>query len=161
MHELKQNGQELHRSTWKNSLSAISIHQLQDRLDHAEKSGDVPFSDFNDVEMVHWFLQRREHLNQQYDRSSRSTLAYERELIQFIEQLLTYSVEIHLDLEKIVDGSLFKSLSTRHIRRYQEWLSEKSPYVLTKGAYSVATLSRKTTIIKSFSKVPVPSRLYH
>ncbi|MDV7766589.1 hypothetical protein [Peribacillus sp. CSMR9] len=31
-------------------------------------------------------------------------------------------------------------------------VSEKSPYVLTKGAYSVATLSRKTTIIKSFLK---------
>ncbi|MDF9761623.1 integrase [Peribacillus simplex] len=55
-------------------------------------------------------------------------------------------------MEKVVEVSLFKSLSSRHIRRYQEWLSEKSPYVLTKGAYSVATLSRKTTIIKSFLK---------
>ncbi|MGE7768176.1 tyrosine-type recombinase/integrase [Peribacillus sp. NPDC096540] len=55
-------------------------------------------------------------------------------------------------MEKVVEGSLFKSLSSRHIRRYQEWLSEKSPYVLIKGAYSVTTLSRKTTIIKSFLK---------
>ena len=150
MHELKENARELQRSTWKNSLSSISIPQLQERLDHAEKYGQVPFSDFSDVEMLQWFLHRREHLNQQHDKSPRTVQAYERELIQFIEQLLTYSVEINLDLEQIVDGSLFKSLSTRHIRRYQEWLSEKSPYVLTKGAYSVATLSRKTTIIKSF-----------
>ncbi|MDW7617201.1 hypothetical protein SC499_21595 [Peribacillus simplex] len=55
-------------------------------------------------------------------------------------------------MEKVVEGSLFKSLSSGHIRRYQEWLLEKSPYVLTKEAYSVATLSRKTTIIKSFLK---------
>ena len=46
-------------------------------------------------------------------------------------------------------GFLFKSLSTRHIRRYQEWLSKK-PLCLNKRAYSAATLSRKTTIIKSF-----------
>ena len=150
MHELKENARELQRSTGKNSLSSISIPQLQERLDHAEKYGQVPFSDFSDVEILQWFLHRREHLNQQHDKSPRTVQAYERELIQFIEQLLTYSVEINLDLEQIVDGSLFKSLSTRHIRRYQEWLSEKSPYVLAKGAYSVATLSRKTTIIKSF-----------
>ncbi len=29
-------------------------------------------------------------------------------------------------------------------------IREKSPYVLSKGAYSVAALSRKTTIIKNF-----------
>ncbi|KRF67557.1 hypothetical protein ASG99_14715 [Bacillus sp. Soil768D1] len=102
--------------------------------------------------MVKWFLQRGEHLKRQHEKATRTVQAYERELIQFIEQLVTYSVEINLDLEKVVAGSLFKSLSTRHIRGYQEWLSEKSPYVLTKGAYSVATLSRKTTIIQSFLK---------
>ena len=82
----------------KNSLSSISIPQLQERLDHAEKYGQVPFSDFSDVEMLQWFLHRREHLKQQHDKSPRTVQAYERELIQFIEQLLTYSVEINLDL---------------------------------------------------------------
>ncbi|MBO0997468.1 tyrosine-type recombinase/integrase [Bacillus sp. SD075] len=101
------------------------------------------------MEILQWFLHRGVHLQQQHE--VRPTVqAYERELIQFIEQLLTYSIEIHFGVENIIDGSPFKSFSTRHIRRYQEWLSEKRPYVLTKGAYSVATLSRKTTIIKSF-----------
>ncbi|MBK5458027.1 tyrosine-type recombinase/integrase [Peribacillus sp. TH27] len=152
MHELIEKTKEIQSFAWKNSLSDISINTLQERLDATEKNGKDPFSDFSDVDMLQWFLQRREHLKQQHEKSTRTVQAYERELIQFIEQLLTYSVEIHVDLEKVVDGSLFKSLSTRHIRRYQEWLSEKSPYVLKKGAYSVATLSRKTTIIKSFLK---------
>ncbi|CRH88654.1 putative site-specific recombinase [Chlamydia trachomatis] len=133
-------------------MSDISIHTLQERLDTAEKDGHHPFSDFNDIDMLQWYLHRREHLKRQHEKSTRTVQSYERELTQFIEQLLTYSVEISIDLEKVVEGSLFKSLSTRHIRRYQEWLSENSPYVLTKGAYSVATLSRKTTIIKSFLK---------
>ncbi|MFE4898691.1 integrase, partial [Peribacillus butanolivorans] len=125
MHELIEKTKELQSSAWKKSLSDISIHTLQERLDTTEKNGHKPFSDFSDVDMLQWFLQRREHLKQQHEKSTRTVQAYERELIQFIEQLLTYSVEIHVDLEKVVDGSLFKSLSTRHIRRYQEWLSEK------------------------------------
>ncbi|WP_260288684.1 tyrosine-type recombinase/integrase [Peribacillus aracenensis] len=152
MHELIVKTKGLQSSAWKKSLSDISIHTLQERLDTAEKNGHDPFSNFSDVDMLQWFLHRREHLKQQHEKSTRTVQAYERELLQFIEQVLTYSVEINVDFEKVADGSLFKSLSTRHIRRYQEWLSEKSPYVLTKGAYSVATLSRKTTIIKNFLK---------
>lgn len=152
MHELIEKTKELQKNAWKNNLLSTSIHSLQARLDSAEKNGQRPFSDFNDIEIVQWYLHRREHLEQQHEKSTRTVQAYERELIQFIEQLLTYSLEINIDLEKIAEGSLFKSLSTRHIRKYQEWLSERSPYVLTKGAYSVATLSRKTTIIKSFLK---------
>ncbi|WP_260398853.1 hypothetical protein [Peribacillus simplex] len=60
-------------------------------------------------------------------------------------------------MEKVVEGSLFKSLSSRHIPRYKEWLSEKSPYVLIKGTYTVSALSSKTTIIKSFLKFLVES----
>ena len=53
-------------------------------------------------------------------------------------------------MDYIIEGSLFKSLSPRHIRRYQEWLAERSPYVQKNGSYSPATLARKTTIIKNF-----------
>lgn len=152
MHELIEKTKELQSSAWKKNLLDTSIHTLQERLDSAEKNGQKPFSDFNDLEILQWYLHRREHLEQRHEKSQRTVKSYERELIQFIDQLLTYSVEIKLDLVKVVEGSLFKSLSTRHIRRYQEWLSERSPYVLTKGPYSIATLSRKTTIIKSFFK---------
>ncbi|MCK1995345.1 tyrosine-type recombinase/integrase [Peribacillus muralis] len=152
MYELVAKTKDLQIRAWKKNLSDISIHTLQERLDTSEKNGQDPFINFSDVDMLQWFLQRREHLNQKHEKSTRTIQAYEQELLQFIVQLLTYSTEIDIDLEKVVDGSLFKSLSPRHIRRYQVWLSEKSPYVVTKGAYSVATLSRKTTIIKRFLK---------
>ncbi|MFB7642883.1 hypothetical protein [Peribacillus butanolivorans] len=118
MHELIEKTKELQSSAWKKSLSEISIHKLQERLDTTEKNGHNPFSDFSDVEMLQWFLQRREHLKRQHENATRTVQAYERELIQFIEQFVTYSVEIHVDLEKFMDGSLIKSLSTRQIRRY-------------------------------------------
>ncbi|MCQ6282361.1 tyrosine-type recombinase/integrase [Bacillus sp. EB600] len=123
---------------------------LRERLDLAEKNQEKPFEDFSDVEMVQWFLYRKEHLDRQHDKSSRTIKEYERELIQFIEQLIQYSGEIDVDMDDIIEGSLFKSLSPRHIRRYQEWLAERSPYVQKKGPYSAATLARKTTIMKNF-----------
>ena len=100
--------------------------------------------------MIQWFLYRKEHLDRQHDRSSKTIKEYERELTQFVEQLVRYSEEIDVDIEQIIAGSLFKSLSPRHIRRYQEWLAERSPYVQKNGSYSPATLARKTTIIKTF-----------
>ena len=116
----------------------------------AEKNQEQPFTDFSDVEMIQWFLNRKEHLDQQHDKSSRTIKEYERELTQFVEQLVQYSKEIDVDIDFIIEGSLFKSLSPRHIRRYQEWLAERSPYVQKNGSYSSATLARKTTIIKNF-----------
>lgn len=136
---------------WKKKIrDSASLQLLQERLDLTEKNQEQPFADFSDVEMIQWFLYRKEHLNQQHDKSSRTIKEYERELIQFVEQLIQYSKEIDIYMDHIIEGSLFKSLSPRHIRRYQEWLAERSPYVQKNGSYSPATLARKTTIIKNF-----------
>ncbi|WP_338657349.1 integrase (plasmid) [Sporosarcina psychrophila] len=127
-----------------------TLPDLQNRLDEAEKSGQPNFHDFTDLEMMKYFLYKRRHLNQANDRTLATVREYERELVLFIEQLLSHSAEIDLDVTYIIEGSLFKSLQSRHLRRYQEWLATKSPYVLKKGSYSPATLERKTTIIKAF-----------
>ena len=130
--------------------TVLPFHLLQERLDLAEKNQEKQFADFSDVEMIQWFLYRKEHLDRQHDKSLRTIKEYERELTQFVEQLVRYSEEIDIDMDYIIEGSLFKSLSPRHIRRYQEWLAERSPYVQKNGSYSPATLARKTTIIKNF-----------
>lgn len=136
---------------WKGSLGDPStIPLLQERLDYAEKYRQKAFSDFTDVEMMSWFLHGRKHLDKENDKSQRTINEYKRELAQFVDQLVKFAKEINLDVDQIIDGSLFKSLSPRHIRRYQEWLKEESPYVKKAGAYSPATLARKTTIIKNF-----------
>lgn len=127
-----------------------TLPTLQNRLDEAEKNGQPAFHDFTDVEMMKWFLYERRHLNEKNDRTERTVREYERELLLFIEQLFTYSLEIGIDMAYIIEGSLFKSFQSRHLRRYQEWLATKSPHVLKKGSYSPATLERKTTIIKAF-----------
>ncbi|MEH7484413.1 tyrosine-type recombinase/integrase [Neobacillus drentensis] len=136
---------------WKKKIKdSSSIPLLQEQLDLAEKNQEKQFSDFSDVEMIQWFLYRQEHLNRQHDKSPRTIKEYGREITQFVEQLVQFSREIDVDIENIIESSLFKSISPRHIRRYQEWLANRSPYVQKKGLYSQATLARKTTIIKNF-----------
>jgi len=135
----------------KNELRNIStLPALQNSLDEAEKNGQPAFHDFKDSDMMKWFLYERRHLNQENDRTKRTVREYERELLLFIEQLFTYSADIDVDVAYIIEGSLFKSLQSRHLRRYQEWLATQSPHVIRNGPYSPATLERKTTILKAF-----------
>lgn len=123
---------------------------LQNRLDQAEKCKERAFHDFSDVEMIQWFLYERKHLHRQNDRTEGTIREYQRELMMFVEQVFNYAAEIGVDIDYIMEGSLFKSLESRHLRRYQEWLATESEYVKKHGAYSPATLERKTTILKSF-----------
>lgn len=133
-------------------MTALLVN-LQEKLDQAERSQLTPFSDFNDAEMIIWFLYQSEYLLKEQARSNRTIREYEKELNQFIEYLMKYHNEMGLDV--VWSESFFRSLAPRHIRLYQEWLRENSPYVKSqrakgKSGYSVATLTRKTTIIKQF-----------
>ena len=133
------------------NLKELSIlPTLQNQLDQAEKEGVSAFHDFTDLDMMKWFLYERRHLNRENDRTEGTIIEYRRELTMFVEQVLGYSLEIGVDIDTIIEESLFKSLQSRHLRRYQEWLATESPYVQEKGPYSPATLERKTTIIKAF-----------
>ena len=86
---------DLQVSEWKNKIKdRSSLPLLQERLDLAEKNQKKPFMDFSDVEMIQWFLYRKEHLNRQHDKSQRTINEYERELTQFVELLVRYSEEI-------------------------------------------------------------------
>lgn len=123
---------------------------LQQRIDEAEKDGRELFSEFNDLEMLQWFLLKQEHLDETKDKSPRTREEYKRDLVQFVKYLVEYQEEIGVDITEVREGSLFKSLDERHIRRYQEWLATKSPYVKRHGSYSPYTLARKTTVLRNF-----------
>lgn len=128
----------------------FSLAELQEKIDAAEKAKQNPFREFDDVEILLWYIHEQKHADAKNDRSARTRTEYENELRLFIEHLLTYGSEIGIDLDAIEEGSLFKSLAPRHLRRYQEWLTKESPHVQKGKVYSPATISRKTTILKSF-----------
>lgn len=123
---------------------------LRKRIDQAEIEEINAFSYFNDLDMMYWFLYDNKHMDEDDERTSRSTLAYKRELEQFCSYLTKYALEIDVDIQNLVDSSLFKSLQPRHLLRYQEWLKHSSPYIKSGKKYSKATLERKMTIIRMF-----------
>lgn len=131
-------------------LPQLSLGELQQKIDAAEKGKQNPFRDFDDVEMLMWYIHEQKHADTKNDRSARTRKEYENELRLFIGQVLHRGAEIGIDIEQVEAGSLFKSLAPRHLRRYQEWLMNESPHVQKRGAYSPATIARKTTILKSF-----------
>ncbi|MFY3793301.1 hypothetical protein ACOQFO_16640 [Ureibacillus sp. MALMAid1270] len=102
---------------------------LQRRLENAQRHQTEDFAEFSDMDMIQWFLYSSKHLDKTRDRTSRSTAVYKRELEQFCSYITNYAVEIGIDINEIKEGSLFKSLLPYHIRLYQEWLINNSPYV--------------------------------
>jgi len=122
----------------------------QEKKDAAEKEKRNQFEDVSDIEMLAWYIHEQKHTNKKNEHADRTKKKYERELSRFIHQLLAHSEAIDIDIDEIREQSLFKSLESRHLRRYQEWLMTESPYVQERGPYSPATISRKTTVLKSF-----------
>lgn len=128
----------------------IFAYRTATEKNHAEKNRDQPFSGFDDREMMYWYIHEKRYTDERNERSLRTKREYEQELLTFIKQLMNHSVEIGLDIDSVTDRSLFKSLESRHLRRWQEWLVNSSPYVNAGKIYSAATIARKTTIIRSF-----------
>lgn len=151
------------------------MQYLLNLTEQSEANNMPRFDQFTDRDMVMWYLYHSKQLFSNRGRSNRSTLKYKAEIEQFLNYLLLYSEEIGIDIGEIKDGSLFKSLQPRHIRRYQEWLATNSPYVKKKKdkkvsqelqeqeavGYSIATLERKTTILKGFFKQLYENKYIH
>ncbi|OLN21388.1 integrase [Domibacillus antri] len=125
------------------------ILNLTERQEQAEREGKPDFTYFDDRDMLHYYLYQEKNINSNANRSQRTIKEYEKELRMMVKQLLEIAPLVHRDMV-LVDGSLFKSLEKRHIRRYQKWVAEESPYAVRNGGYSPATMERKTFIWKSF-----------
>ncbi|RKJ75042.1 integrase [Butyricicoccus sp. 1XD8-22] len=130
--------------------SVTYLHELRELLDQAERNQTNNFANFSDLDMIYWFLYEEKHVDENDERSERSTISYKSELEQFCTYLVRYAADIGIDIKGLKEGSLFKSLQPRHLLRYQEWLEESSPYVQQGKNYSKATLERKTTVLRMF-----------
>ncbi|MEB7773578.1 tyrosine-type recombinase/integrase [Kurthia gibsonii] len=123
---------------------------LQLQQDNNEKKKMNQFEGFSDIDMLFWYIHQQKHLDKSKENSKRTKTEYTRELKQFISHLLKYGQEMQLDIEVDMSESILKHIESRHLRKYQEWLATSSPYIKAGRSYSPATLSRKTTILKSF-----------
>ncbi|NRD80967.1 tyrosine-type recombinase/integrase [Bacillus sp. BRMEA1] len=123
---------------------------LKEKLHQAEKEQRRKFHDFNDYEILYYYVHEQKNVDLKKNRKENTRKEYLRELLHFAKNITQYSNEMGIDIEEIKEGSLFKSLAPRHMTRFQEWMIEKAPKLIGKESYSPATISRKTAIIKDF-----------
>lgn len=126
----------------------LKDHLFTNMVDMIDENGTSDYSSFNDIEMLYFFVHQKKDMNENKNRKENSKKEYLRDLLIFYKQLMTHAEEFEISLEGF-DYKVLKRLTERHLRKYQGWLV-KAP--LGKGGkpYSVATLNRKATVIKSF-----------
>lgn len=124
--------------------------KLQNLQDQNERENKSTFEGFTDTDMLYWFIYKRKNIDVKKETSDRTKYEYNRELKQFIMNVIEHAAVIDLDIQMDETDSLLKNIEARHLRKYQEWLVNDSPHVLNKKPYSPASITRKTTIIKAF-----------
>lgn len=141
--------------TLTNQLLNDSLHnQLIDIID---EDGDEDYSLFNDMEMLYLYVHKKKDMNDKKNRGENTKKEYLRDLLLFYRQLIEQAEVIELSLDGFEQYQLFKQLTSRNLRKYQDWLKH-APLGKGKKPYSVATLSRKTVIIKGFLNFLFESR---
>ncbi|AND43193.1 MULTISPECIES: tyrosine-type recombinase/integrase [Cytobacillus] len=138
------------------TISSLVTYLLDDSLhkkmsDIIDKDGEANFSLFNDIEMIYYYAHQKKDLNEKKNRTENTKREYLRDLLLFYQQLLEQAELLEVEIRDVQEYRLLKNLTPRNMRKYQEWLKEAP---LGKGGkqYSVATLSRKTVVMRGFLK---------
>ncbi len=139
---------------------SLSIEKLQDgsyleklekKIDWAEMEHQYPYELFDDIEMIYYFVHHQKDQNKDGNRMDNTKKEYLRELLLLAQLIAVYQTDIGIDFPLFKEGSLFRNLKARHLRKFQEWYANKYPYIIGRNsAFSPATLSRKNVIWQMF-----------
>jgi integrase/recombinase XerD len=110
---------------------------------------DVGYQSFNDLEMIYLFVHKEKDINEQKNRSQDTKKEYLRDLLLFYKHLLEYGEKFEFNVINLDIHSVFKSLTPRTLRKYQQWI-KTAPLGKSGKPYAVSTLAKKFVIIKSF-----------
>ncbi len=132
-------------------VDARYVEDLELKKEENEKGEVNSFQSFSDLELIYYFVQKERDTDEKKNRKNKTKKDYIRELLFFYKKVLDYEESIRMEMENYSESSLLKLLRRRHLKRFQEWLSSE-PLGRNGKPYSVATLSKKTVIIKTFLK---------
>jgi integrase/recombinase XerD len=121
----------------------------RERIEEKEREDASVFPSLSDGEVLYLFLNQKRHIDEDKNRSETTKREYARDLLQFYKQLAENEGFMRKDVKGYIEGSFFKNVRKRHLRRYQEYLTTiQRPN--GKTGYAVSTRSRKITVLKSF-----------
>ncbi|MFC0273607.1 tyrosine-type recombinase/integrase [Metabacillus herbersteinensis] len=121
-------------------------YKMLDIIDYGDTED---YSGFNDLEMLYLFVHQEKDTDSKKNRTAATKKEYIRELLFFYRMFVENGDLFDFEVADLNIRSLIKEIRPRNIRKFQQWLKEAP---LGKGGktYSVATLAKKTVVIKAF-----------
>ncbi|QEL82811.1 site-specific integrase (plasmid) [Bacillus sp. JAS24-2] len=123
-----------------------------DKVEVAEKEGKSKYTYFSDLEVIYYFVHLQKDMDEKKNRKEDTKKSYISEILSFCQGMVQHAEEFELNEEEVQqNASLLKTLQPWHIRKYNSWLKQ-----VENGrngeTYAVATLAKKTVLIRSFLK---------
>ncbi|HDX9649032.1 TPA: site-specific integrase [Bacillus cereus] len=128
------------------------VDKLEEKMEVAEKEGKSKYTYLSDLEVIYHFVHLQKDMDEKKNRKEDTKKSYVSEILSFCQCMVQHAEEFELNGEEVQQNdSLLKTLQPWHIRKYNTWLKQVENG--RKGdTYAVATLAKKTVLIRSFLK---------
>ncbi|WP_305927785.1 tyrosine-type recombinase/integrase [Bacillus mycoides] len=128
------------------------INDVERKMEVAEKEGKGKYDFLSDLEVIYHFVHVQKDMDEKKNRKEDTKKTYVSEILSFCQCMVEHAEEFELNGEEVQQNtSLLKTLQPWHIRKYNSWLKQVENG-RNGDTYAVATLAKKTVLIRSFLK---------
>ncbi|KXY54728.1 hypothetical protein AT261_12750, partial [Bacillus cereus] len=128
------------------------VDMVEEKMGFAEKEGKSKYTYLSDLEVIYHFVHLQKDMDEKKNRKEDTKKSYISEILSFCQCMVQYAEEFELNGEEVrQNDSLLRTLQPWHIRKYNSWL-KKVENGRNGDTYAVATLAKKTVLIRSFLK---------
>ncbi|PHG69741.1 tyrosine-type recombinase/integrase [Bacillus toyonensis] len=128
------------------------IDKVEEKMEVAEKEGKSKYTYFSDLEVMYHFVHVQKDMDEKKNRKEDTKKSYISEILSFCQCMVQHAEAFELNGEEVQQNdSLLKTLQPWHIRKFNSWLKQVENG-RNGGTYAVATLAKKTVLIRSFLK---------
>ncbi|GMR66606.1 tyrosine-type recombinase/integrase [Bacillus sp. MN7755] len=128
------------------------VDKVEDKMEIAEKEGKSKYTYLSDLEVIYHFVHLQKDMDEKKNRKEDTKKSYVSEILLFCECMVQHAEEFEVNGEEVQqNASLLKTLQPWHIRKFNFWLKNVQNG-RNGNTYAVATLAKKTVLIRSFFK---------
>ncbi|MGE7852913.1 tyrosine-type recombinase/integrase [Bacillus paramycoides] len=128
------------------------MNDVEQKMEAAEKEGKGKYDFLNDLEVIYHFVHLQKDMDEKKNRKEDTKKGYVSEILSFCQCMVQHAEEFEVNGEEVQqNASLLKTLRPWHIRKFNFWLKNVQNG-RNGNTYAVATLAKKTVLIRSFFK---------
>lgn len=128
------------------------VDMVEEKMEVAEKEGKSKYTYVSDLEVIYHFVHVQKDMDEKKNRKADTKKSYLSEILSFCQCMVQHAEEFDLNGEEVQQNeSLLQTLQPWHIRKYNAWL-KRVENGRNGHTYAVATLAKKTVLIRSFLK---------